>query len=76
MGILEALGLRKKPEEPAKGITVKVGPRDTLRSLSKKYYGTEDKWTVIFEVNEWRIDGDELAPGQDCFIPDAEEPAS
>ena len=76
MGILETLGLRKKPKEPAKGITVKVGPRDTLRSLAKQYYGNEDKWTVIFGVNEWRIDGDELAPGQDCFIPDAKEPTT
>ncbi len=73
MGILEAIGLRRKPAAPKSGKTIKVGPRDTLRSLAKQNYGSEDKWTVIFEANKWRIDGDELSPGQDCFIPDLAE---
>ncbi|HLG52060.1 MAG: LysM peptidoglycan-binding domain-containing protein [Chloroflexi bacterium] len=69
MGILEALGLKKKPQAPS-GKTIKVGPRDTLRSIAKREYGDENLWTKIYEANKWRIDGDEVAPGQDLFIPD------
>ncbi|MHB8674678.1 MAG: LysM peptidoglycan-binding domain-containing protein [Candidatus Limnocylindrales bacterium] len=70
MGILESLGLKKKPAPPASGKTIKVGPRDTLRSIAKREYGTEEKWMTIFEANKWRIDGDEVVVGQDLFIPD------
>lgn len=70
MGILEALGLKKKAAPPS-GKTIKVGPRDTLKSIAKREYGDENLWTKIYEANKWRIDGDEVAPGQDLFIPDA-----
>jgi nucleoid-associated protein YgaU len=69
MGLLEALGLKKKAAPPS-GKTIKVGPRDTLKSIAKREYGNEDLWTKIFEANKWRIDGDEVVPGQDLFIPD------
>ena len=71
MGILESLGLKKKPQAAApKGKTIKVLPRQTLRSLAKEYYGDEEKWVKIYEANKWRIDGDEIVPGQDLLIPD------
>jgi nucleoid-associated protein YgaU len=70
MGILESLGLRKKAA-PQSGKTIKVGPRETLKSIAKREYGNEEMWTKIFEANKWRIDGDEVVPGQDLFIPDA-----
>lgn len=70
MGILEALGLKKKPVAEPTGKTIKVGPRETLRSIAKREYGDEEKWTKIFEANKWRIDGDEVAVGQDLLIPD------
>lgn len=70
MGILESLGLKKKAAPPPSGKTIKVGPRDTLKSIAKREYGTEEKWTTIFEANKWRIDGDEVVVGQDLFIPD------
>lgn len=70
VGILEALGLKKKAAPPS-GKTIKVGPRDTLKSIAKREYGDENLWTKIYEANKWRIDGDEVAPGQDLFIPDA-----
>ncbi|HLH72905.1 MAG TPA: LysM peptidoglycan-binding domain-containing protein [Chloroflexota bacterium] len=71
MGLLESLGLKKKKESAApSGKTIKVGPRDTLKSIAKREYGTEELWTKIFEANKWRIDGDEVVPGQDLFIPD------
>jgi nucleoid-associated protein YgaU len=73
MGILESLGLRKKKEEPVSGKTIKVGPRETLRSIAKREYGTEEAWTKIFEANKWRIDGDEVVPGQDLFLPGVKE---
>ena len=70
MGILETLGLKKKPAAAPTGKTIKVGPRDTLRSIAKREYGDEELWTKIFEANKWRIDGDEVAVGQDLLIPD------
>ena len=71
MGILEALGLRKKQSSEApKGKTIKVFPRETLRSIAKREYGDEELWVKIFEANKWRIDGDEVVPGQDLFIPE------
>lgn len=69
VGILEALGLKKKAPAPS-GKTIKVGPRETLKSIAKREYGNEELWTKIFEANKWRIDGDEVVPGQDLFIPD------
>ena len=70
MGILETLGLKKKPAAAPTGKTIKVGPRETLRSIAKREYGDEELWTKIFEANKWRIDGDEVAIGQDLLIPD------
>lgn len=69
MGILDFL--KKKKDEPAGsgGITIKVGPRDTLKSLAKKYYDDETVWMSIYDKNKWRIDGDRLVVGQDCLLP-------
>ena len=70
MGILDFFKGKKKDEAPAgAGMNIKVGPRDTLRSLAKKYYDDENVWVRIYETNKWRIDGDELVPGQDCTLP-------
>lgn len=70
MGIFDVFK-KKKVEEPSSGgVTIKVGPRDTLRSLARKYYDDESVWTRIYDKNKWRIDGDELAPGQDCLLPE------
>jgi nucleoid-associated protein YgaU len=70
VGLLDFLK-KKKEEAPAGGggTTIKVGPRDTLKSLARKYYDDETVWTVIYDKNKWRIDGDELVPGQDCLLP-------
>ncbi|MBI2940897.1 MAG: LysM peptidoglycan-binding domain-containing protein [Chloroflexi bacterium] len=70
MGILESLGLKKKKAEKPAGKTIKVGPRDTLRKIAAREYGDEEQWTKLFEVNKWRIDGDEVVPGQDLFVPE------
>ncbi len=71
MGFLDGLfGRKQKDAAPAAGgVTIKVGPRDTLRSLARKYYDDEWVWVRIYEANKWRIDGDELVPGQDCLLP-------
>ena len=77
MGILESLGLKKaKTESKPAGKTIKVGPRDTLKSIAKKYYGDEAQWMKIYDKNKWRIDGDEVVPGQDLLLPgiDADTP--
>ena len=71
MGILESLGLKKKKVEAAPtGRTIKVGPRDTLRLIAKREYGDEGMYLKLLDANRWRIDGDEVSPGQDLFIPD------
>lgn len=71
MGILESLGLKKKKEEvKASGKTIKVGPRETLRSIAKREYDDETMYIKLYEANKWRIDGDEVVPGQDLFVPD------
>ena len=69
MGLLDFL--KKKKEEAPSGpkVVIKVGPRDTLKSLAKKYYDDETAWTAIYDKNKWRIDGDELVVGQDCELP-------
>ncbi|HEY3080599.1 MAG TPA: LysM peptidoglycan-binding domain-containing protein [Chloroflexota bacterium] len=70
MGILDIFKGKKKEEAAGpSGKTIKVGPRDTLKSLAKRYYDDETVWVRIYESNKWRIDGDELAPGQDCLLP-------
>ncbi len=70
MGILESLGLRKK-KAPAQVMRkkIKVGPRDTLRSIALREYGDESKYIVLLDANKWRIDGDEVVPGQDLDLP-------
>ena len=70
MGLLDFLK-KKKEDAPAGGggMTIKVGPRDTLKSLAKKYYDDETVWMAIYDKNKWRIDGDELVVGQDCLLP-------
>ncbi len=70
MGILESLGLKKKPQAaPSNDKVIKVLPRQTLRSIAKEYYGDEGAWLKIYEANKWRIDGDEVVPGQDLKLP-------
>ena len=70
MGFLDGLFKKKVAEAPAVGgKTVKVGPRDTLRSLARKYYDDETVYIKIYDANKWRIDGDELVVGQDCLLP-------
>ena len=70
MGILDFFKGKKKEESSAgSGMTIKVGPRDTLKSLAKRHYDDETVWVRIYEANKWRIDGDELVPGQDCLLP-------
>ena len=70
MGILDFFKGKKKEEASgAGGFQIKVGPRDTLKSLARKYYDDETVWVRIYETNKWRIDGDELVPGQDCMLP-------
>jgi nucleoid-associated protein YgaU len=75
MGILESLGLRKKKAERVIRKKIKVGPRDTLRSIALREYGDESKYIVLLDANKWRIDGDEVVPGQDLDIPEINAPA-
>ena len=64
MGLLDFLKKKKEDAPASGGVTIKVGPRDTLKSLARKYYDDETVWTAIYDKNKWRIDGDELVVGQ------------
>ena len=73
MGLLDFL--RRDPSVKDLPIrhTVKVMPRETLRTIAEKEYGDQNKWEIIFERNKWRFDdGDPGAiyPGMDLDIPE------
>lgn len=56
--------------------TVKVMPRETLRTIAEREYGDQQQWQIIFERNKWRFDGEDpqaVYPGMDLDIP---EPAT
>lgn len=57
---------------PINGVRVKVGAKDTIDALAKKYNG--DKMEII-AFNELPLDG-QLTGGQYIIIPDGEMPAS
>ncbi len=48
-----------------------VKERETLSSISKKYYGTETKWELIWEANKGIIPNkNRIRPGLTLVIPD------
>ena len=71
MGLLDFL---KRDKSPAAGRhTVKVMPRETLRTIAEREYGDQDKWEIIFNKNKWRFDGADpntIYPGMDLDIPE------
>ena len=72
LGILESLGLRKKPAAAPSGKTIKVGPGDTLKKIAKREYGDASKWHDIYEANKDTIKNPDLIyPGQTFKIPNA-----
>ena len=53
--------------------TVKVMPRETLRSIAERENGDETKWEIIFQKNKWRFDDADpntIYPGMDLDIPE------
>ena len=50
-----------------KTISVKEG--DTLRSLAKKFYNDENKWTDIYRMNASQIRQGIVMPGQTLYLP-------
>jgi nucleoid-associated protein YgaU len=45
---------------------------DTLQELSRRYYGTRDKFDLIYQANKDQLVGpDRLQPGKVLTIPDA-----
>ena len=66
----------KKEAELGVRKTIKVLPRETLKSISEREYGDEGKWEVIFDKNKWRFDGGDpsaVYPGMDLDIPEIAE---
>jgi len=56
VGLLDFLKKKKEDAPASGGVTIKVGPRDTLKSLARKYYDDETVWTAIYDKNKWRIE--------------------
>ena len=53
--------------------TIKVMPRETLRTIAEREYGDQHRWEIIFERNKWRFDGEDpqaVYPGMDLDIPE------
>ena len=68
-------GSKKAPDLGVRR-TVKVLPRETLRSIAGREYGDESKWEIIFNKNKWRFDGADpntIYPGMDLDIPEVEQ---
>ena len=66
---------KSKPKVATVRHTVKVMPRETLRTIAEREYGDQGKWEVIFEKNKWRFDGQDpstIYPGMDLDIPEIE----
>ncbi len=62
----------EKPEPEATFYEVKPG--DSLSKISKKYYGSYNKYMVIFEANKPMLkDPDKIYPGQVLRIPPLED---
>ena len=47
---------RPDPSDLAIRRTIKVMPRETLRTIAEREYGDQRQWSIIFERNKWRFD--------------------
>ena len=73
--VLGFFGSKKSVADLPVRKTVKVMPRETLRSIAGREYGDETQWEVIFTKNKWRFDGADpltIYPGMDLDIPEIE----
>jgi nucleoid-associated protein YgaU len=54
--------------------TYKIQDGDTLGAISKKFYGTDDKWQKIIDANKAKnLDPKRLVIGTEIIIPDVKE---
>ena len=58
-----------EPEVGRKVFRHKAAKGDTLRNLAEKYYGDENKWTLIFDANQDKIKRGVLKEGVELVIP-------
>ncbi len=61
------------PSDLAIRRTIKVMPRETLRTIAEREYGDQRQWSIIFERNKWRFDAQDpqaIYPGMDLDIPE------
>ncbi len=64
---------RPDPSDLAIRRTIKVMPRETLRTIAEREYGDQRQWSIIFERNKWRFDDQDpqaIYPGMDLDIPE------
>ena len=64
--------LEARPGKRTKMRTYKVRKGDTLQKISRKFYGTTKKWTLLYKVNKDELKNpDSVYPGQVLVIPEA-----
>jgi len=64
-------------ETPPKQQTYKIAKGDTLGAISKKFYGTSDKWQKIVDANKDKnLNPNNLVVGTEIVIPEVEKKPS
>ncbi len=73
MNLRKLFRRRPAPSELPIRCTIKVMPRETLRTIAEREYGDQQQWGIIFERNKWRFDDEDpqaIYPGMDLDIPE------
>ena len=74
MGILDWLfgGSKEEAEPEAPAITYSTGSGETLRSIARKFYGSETQWERLYRRNARILEDAEgdIYPGTQLTIPD------
>ena len=73
MNLLTLIRRHPAPSDLAIRRTIKVMPRETLRTIAEREYGDQRQWSIIFERNKWRFDDQDpqaIYPGMDLDIPE------
>lgn len=66
--------LEARPGKRTKMRTYKVRKGDTLQKISRRFYGTTKKWTLLYKANKDELKSpDSVYPGQVLVIPEAAE---
>lgn len=57
-------------------VTYKVQPGDTAQSIAAFHYGDDARWSLIYYANQGLMQGQDVVPGSDIYIPCAAQAPS